>query len=92
MRNWKTIDFFSDADLVEDPYPYFDQLRDEGPGLTSDGVIALTGFEEASDVYLDAENFSSVNSVIGPFARFPVPLEGDDVGENHRLGTGTRYR
>ena len=82
MRDWRTIDFFSDADLVEDPYPYFDQLRDEGPVLPlPDGVVAVTGFEEASDVYLDAENFSSINSVIGPFARFPVPLDGADVGE-----------
>ena len=31
-------------------------------------------------VYLDTETFSSCNSVIGPFAAFPVPLEGDDVG------------
>jgi cytochrome P450 len=33
------------------------------------------------EIYLDTETFSSCNSVIGPFASFPVPLEGDDVGE-----------
>ncbi len=82
MRDWKTVDFFSDAELVDDPYPYFDQLRRECPVLPlPNGVVAVTGFEEASEVYLEGSNFSSCNSVIGPFAQFPVPLEGDDVGE-----------
>ncbi|HXX90057.1 MAG TPA: cytochrome P450 [Acidimicrobiales bacterium] len=82
MRDWKTVDFFSDADLVDDPYPYFDSLRAESPVLRlPSGIVAVTGFDEASEVYLDGSNFSSCNSVIGPFAQFPVPLEGDDVGE-----------
>ncbi len=82
MRDWKTVDFFSDAELVDDPYPYFDQLRGECPVLPMpNGVVAVTGFDEASEVYLEGSNFSSCNSVIGPFAQFPVPLEGDDVGE-----------
>ena len=82
MRDWKTVDFFGDADLVEDPYPYFDQLRSESPVLElPSGIVAVTGFDEASEVYLDGESFSSCNAVIGPFATFPVPLEGDDVSE-----------
>ncbi len=82
MRDWRTVDFFSDAELVEDPYPYFDQLRSECPVVRlENGVVAVTGFDEASDVYLDGEDFSSCNAVIGPFARFPVPLEGEDVTE-----------
>jgi cytochrome P450 len=44
-------------------------------------VVAVTGYEEACEIYRDTDNFSSCNSVIGPFATFPVPLEGDDVGE-----------
>lgn len=88
MRDWRTVDFFSDAELVDDPYPYFDQLRGEGPVLPlPNGVVAVTGFDEASEVYLDGTNFSSCNSVVGPFAQFPVPLQGDDVGsiiDEHR--------
>src|SRR5690606_15948796 len=69
--------------LVEDPYPYFEQLRDTGPvvPLPHLGVVAVTGYEEANEVYRDTDTFSSCNAVIGPFATFPVPLEGDDVGE-----------
>ena len=45
------------------------------------GVVAVTGYEELNEVYRDSESFSSCNSVIGPFATFPVPLEGDDVSD-----------
>jgi cytochrome P450 len=82
MRDWRTVDFFSDAELVEDPYPYFDQLRSECPVVRlPNGVVAVTGFDEASEVYLEGDDFSSCNAVIGPFAQFPVTLEGEDVTE-----------
>lgn len=81
MSDWQTIDFFTDQSLVEDPYPYFDELRAQCPVLPIPhlGVVAVTGYDEASDVYRDPETFSSCNSVVGPYATFPVPLEGDDV-------------
>ena len=41
----------------------------------------MTGYDETIEVYRDNETFSSCNSVIGPFATFPVPLEGDDVSD-----------
>jgi cytochrome P450 len=79
--NWREIDFFSDESLVENPYPYFEQLRSACPvlPLAHHGVVAVTGYDEATDVYRDVDTFSSCNSVIGPFATFPVPLEGDDI-------------
>jgi cytochrome P450 len=45
------------------------------------GVVAVTGYDEISDVYRGIDDFSSCNAVIGPFASFPVPLEGDDVSD-----------
>ncbi len=82
MDNIESIDFFFDQSLVEDPYPYFEALRAECPVLPLPhlGIVAVTGYDEASEVYRDPTTFSSCNSVIGPFATFPVPLEGDDVG------------
>ncbi|HZM29522.1 MAG TPA: cytochrome P450 [Acidimicrobiales bacterium] len=81
--DWRTIDFFSDESLVEDPYPYFEQLRAECPVLALPhlGVVAVTGYDAAMEVYRDTTTFSSCNSVVGPFAPFPVPLEGDDVSD-----------
>jgi cytochrome P450 len=83
LTDWKSIDFFFDESLVEDPYPYFEGLREECPVLPLPqlGVIAVTGYDEVSEVYRDPATYSSCNSVVGPFAAFPVPLEGDDVGE-----------
>ena len=81
--DWETIDFFSDESLVEDPYPYFEHLRATCPvaRLPHHGVVAVTGYDEATEVYRDVDTFSSCNSVIGPFATFPVPLVGNDVGD-----------
>jgi cytochrome P450 len=83
LSDWQTTDFFFDESLVEDPYPYFEALRSECPVLPLPhlGVVAVTGYEELNEVYRDTESFSSCNSVIGPFATFPVPLEGDDVSD-----------
>ena len=69
------VDFFSDPSLLEDPYPYFEHLRSQCPvtPLPHHGVMAVAGYEEATEVYRDVETFSSCNSVIGPFAaRWPA--------------------
>ncbi|MBN2623317.1 MAG: cytochrome P450 [Acidimicrobiales bacterium] len=83
MSDWQTIDFFTDQSLVDDPYPYFDELRSAGPVLALPhlGVVAVTGYDEACAVYRDTDSFSSCNAVVGPFATFTVPLEGDDVSD-----------
>lgn len=81
--DWADVDFFSDESLIEDPYPYFDALRDECPVLALPhlGVVAVTGYDEIHEIYRDNETFSSCNAPVGPFAPFPVPLEGDDVSD-----------
>ena len=83
------IDFFRGNDAVQDPYPYFDALRDKCPVHREPhhDVVLVTGYDEALSVYHDTETFSSANSVTGPFPGFPVALEGDDVTdliEEHR--------
>ena len=77
----ENLDFFSDPSLLEDPYPYFEHLRAKCPvtKIPQHGVVAVSGYDEATEIYRDVETFSSCNSVIGPFAMFPVPLEGDDI-------------
>jgi cytochrome P450 len=80
---FEEIDFFTDGSLLEDPYPYFDYLRSKCPVVATPhhGVVAVSGWDEATAIYRDLATFSSCNSVIGPFAQFPVPLEGDDVSD-----------
>jgi cytochrome P450 family 150 subfamily A5 len=77
----ETINFFTDRSVQDDPYEYFDILRDRSPVWREPnyGVFMVTGYEEAMSVYNDSAHFSSCNAVGGPFKRFSVPLEGDDV-------------
>jgi len=83
MRDYDNVDFFTDPALLVDPYEYFEHLRAKCPitGLPERGVLAVSGYEEATEIYRDADTFSSCNSVAGPFATFPEPLEGDDISE-----------
>jgi cytochrome P450 len=83
MSNYESVDFFTDESLLEDPYPYFEHLRSKCPVVATPhyGVVAVSGYDEATEIYRNNDTFSSCNSVIGPFAAFPDPLEGDDVSE-----------
>ncbi len=75
------VDFFRAKSLYQDPYPYYEYLRDQGPVWREPhhGVVMVTGYQEAMSVYRDSATFSSCNTVSGPFPGFPVPLVGDDV-------------
>ncbi len=81
MSDFDTIDFFHDPAPVADPYPYYEHLRAQCPVVREPhhDVVMVTGYDEAIAVYHDTTTFSSCNSVAGPVAAFPVPLEGDDV-------------
>ena len=83
MTDFDNIDFFRGDELIVDPYPYFDHLRDGCPVQREPrhGVMMVTGYAEAVSVYTDPVTFSSCTSVSGPFPGFPVALEGDDVSD-----------
>jgi cytochrome P450 len=76
-------DFFRGDEFIADPYPYFETLRSRCPVWREPhhGVVMVTGYDEAVEVFHDPERFSSCLSVTGPFPGFPVPLTGDDVSE-----------
>lgn len=79
-----TRDFFTDRELLTDPYDWFRALRDECPLRREPhhDVVMVTGYDEVVAIYNDTEHFSSCTSVTGPFPGFPVPLEGhDDISE-----------
>jgi cytochrome P450 len=83
VKDYEALDFFRGEELVDDPYPYFEALRGRCPVQREPhhGVVMVTGYDEAVQVFNDTETFSSCTSVTGPFPGFPVPLEGDDVTE-----------
>src|SRR6516225_2638078 len=83
MSDFEAANFFRDRAIHDDPYPYLDYLRERSPVWREPhyDVYMVTGYDEALAVYNDAATFSSCNTVSGPFTKFPVPLEGDDITE-----------
>ena len=84
--DFEAHDFFRSDRFVNDPYPYFDYLREQSPVLREphQGIVMVTGYKEALEVYNDPARFSSCMSTSGPFAGCPIPLEGrggDDISE-----------
>jgi cytochrome P450 len=79
-------DFFTDESLVEDPFTYFDQLRERCPvaALPHHDVVAVTGYDEAAEVWRDHATFSACNAVTGPFPGLP-PRPSDDVAMDDHI-------
>ncbi len=83
MLNYDEIDFFNALELVEDPYPYFEYLREQGPAvyLPKHNVVAVTGYNEGMAVLRDTKTFSSINAATGPIPPLPFKPEGDDISD-----------
>ncbi|MDB5724648.1 MAG: Cytochrome [Novosphingobium sp.] len=81
MTDFSQTDIYTDAALVNDPWAYFEYLREQGPitPLPYRNVVAVTGFEEALAIYADTVNFSSVNAVNGPLPDLPFTHDSDDI-------------
>ena len=77
------VDFFRDSRLTDDPYTFYEALRNKCPVSKEEhyGVTMITGWQEAVDVYNDSDTFSSCISVTGPFPGFPISLEGKEDGD-----------
>lgn len=89
MTDLASVDYFTDADVAQDPYDYWDYLRSEGPVFREPhyGVVAVTGYQEVQAAFKDVDSFSAVNAIGGPFPPLPFTPEGDDIShqiEAHR--------
>lgn len=80
QHEFETYDFFRSDRFVNDPYSYFDYLREQSPVLREphQGIFMVTGYDEAIEIYNDPDRFSSCMSTTGPFAGCPIPLEGHE--------------
>jgi cytochrome P450 len=90
MKRFEDVDYFSDKALPDDPQPYFEYLRAQGPAarLPQRGVVAITSYDEGSAIFRNEERFSSYNAAYGP-QPLPFTPEGDDITdqiESHRDG------
>ena len=76
-------DFFTDPEILVDPYAYFEEVRRHGPVFQPPGkdYVIVTGFNEALDVFLNAKDFSSSIALQGAAAPLPFEPEGSDISE-----------
>ncbi len=91
MSEFDSVNFFTDRSIQDDPYPYFDWVRDQGPVWREphSGAFIITGHPEAMTIYSDPASFppdehasgtySSCNVVSGSFVKMSAPFEGDDI-------------
>ena len=89
-KSYEDTDFFLDETLWDDPYPYYEFLREtRGPVFLDPryNMAVVVGHDEEVVVLKDHATFSSVNSPTGPFPGLTAPVDGDDadpVIEAHR--------
>ena len=75
---FEKYDFFRSDRFVNDPYTYFDYLREQSPVLREphQGIVMVTGYDEALEVYNDPDRFSSCMSTSGTVCGLPHSPEG----------------
>lgn len=83
MTDLASVDYFSDHAISQDPYAYWDHLREQAPVFREPnyGVVAVTGYQEVLAAFKDHDSFSAVNAIGGPFPPLPFVPEGDDITE-----------
>ncbi|OBI85794.1 cytochrome P450 [Mycobacterium sp. 1245805.9] len=83
MTDLVNVDYFTDAEVAQDPYEYWDYLRTQGPVFREPhyGVVAVTGYQEVQAAFKDFDAFSAVNAIGGPFPPLPFTPVGDDISE-----------
>ncbi|MGW1742611.1 cytochrome P450 [Nocardia sp. NPDC001965] len=81
MTDLAARDFFSDEAIAQDPYEYLDYLRSRNPVFREPhyGVVAVTGYREADQVFRNTADFSACISIGGPFPPLPFEPAGDDI-------------
>jgi cytochrome P450 len=80
-NSFESVDYFTDASIIDDPVPYFEFLTRQGPVCTEPhhGMVVVTGHAEAMEVYRHPELFSSCNASTGPFCGLSPVAGTDDI-------------
>ncbi|MGV9746870.1 cytochrome P450 [Rhodococcus zopfii] len=81
MTDLASVDYFSDGEVAQNPFRYFDHLRDRNPVFREPhyGVVVVTGYQEVVEAFKNTDALSAVNSIGGPFPPLPFVPEGDDI-------------
>ncbi len=83
MGKLEERDYFTDYEVLKDPYDFFEAVRSNGPVYQPPGkdYLIVTGFEETVEVLNNNRDFSAVIGVAGAAAPLPFTPEGPDISE-----------
>jgi cytochrome P450 len=83
VTDFASVNFYLDETLVEDPYPYYEWIREQSPVWPApyENVAVVTGYDDIWEIDRDPQTFSSVITATGPFPPLPFTPEGDDIRE-----------
>ena len=81
MQSLVERDYFTDYEILKEPYAYFDALREHGPIYQPPGkdYYIVTGFDEALEVLRNHEDFSAIIALQGAAAPLPFVPHGPDI-------------
>ena len=81
MQAMEDRDYFTDYEILKDPYAYFEAIRAKGPIFQVPGrdYLIVTGFAEILQVLQNIEDFSAIIGLQGAAAPLPFEPNGADI-------------
>lgn len=83
MQRLEERDYFSDYEILKDPYQFFEAVRGHGPVYQPPGkdYLIVTGFEETLEILNNNQDFSAIIGLAGAAAPLPFAPQGSDITE-----------
>lgn len=81
MTALETRDYFTDHEILKDPYEFFEAVRSHGPIWQPPGkdYLIVTGFQETLEVLNNHKDFSASIGLAGAAAPLPFEPHGADI-------------
>lgn len=81
MQRLEERDYFTDYEILKDPYEFFEAVRQHGPIYQPPGkdYLIVTGFAETLEVLNNNHDFSAIIGVAGAAAPLPFEPHGSDI-------------
>jgi cytochrome P450 len=91
VGRFETLDWFTDPDVHQDPFPYYEYLRAQGPTLRLPryNVVAVMDYDEILKTFWDNDRYSNVIASGGPLPPLPFEPQGEDISDQIEAN---RYR
>lgn len=74
-------DYFTDYEILKEPYDFFEAVREKGEVYQPQGrdYLIVTGFHEILEVMRNTEDYSAIIGLQGPDAPLPFQPQGSEI-------------